>query len=73
MQLPFPKKGNLRITKNYRDISLTSIAAKCYNALLYCIKSEIEKILRKNQNVILEKLILNIRFGLSINSSKEYV
>ena len=46
---PFPKKGDLRITKNYRVI--TSIAAKVYNVLLLnCIKPEIEKILRKNQN-----------------------
>ena len=28
------KKGNLRITKNYRGIILTTIMAKVYNALL---------------------------------------
>ena len=33
--LPFPKKGNLRLAKNYRGITLTSIVAKIYNALLH--------------------------------------
>ena len=32
--LPFPKKGDLGLAKNYRCITLTSIAAKIYNALL---------------------------------------
>ena len=31
--LPFPKKSDLRIAKSYRGITLTSIAAKIYNAL----------------------------------------
>ena len=31
--LPFPKKGNLGLAKNYRVITLISIAAKIYNAL----------------------------------------
>ena len=31
--LPFPKKGNLELAKNYRGITLTSIAAKIYSAL----------------------------------------
>ena len=49
--LSFVKKGNLRITKNYRGITLTSIAAKIYiNILCNCIKPKIEKILRKNHN-----------------------
>ena len=30
--LPFPKMGDLRLAKNYRGITLTSIAAKIYNA-----------------------------------------
>ena len=48
---PFPKKGDLGIAKNYRGITLTSIAAKIYNALLLnCIQPEIAKILWKNQN-----------------------
>ena len=49
--LPFPKKGDLGITKNYRGITLTSIAAKIYNAmLLNRIRPQIDPILRKNQN-----------------------
>ena len=45
--LPFSKKGELGIAK-YRGITLTSIAAKIYNAqLCNCIEP---KILRKNQN-----------------------
>ena len=49
--LPFPKKGDLGIAKNYRGITLTAIAAKVYNALLLNrIRPEVEKILRKNQN-----------------------
>ena len=31
---PIPKKGNLRITDNYRGFSLTQVAAKIYNRLL---------------------------------------
>ena len=34
MNPPFPKKRNLGLAKNYRGITLTSIAAKIYNALL---------------------------------------
>ena len=49
--LPFPKKGDLELAKNYRGITLTSIAAKIYNALLRnCIEPKIDNILRKNQN-----------------------
>ena len=49
--LAFPKKGDLGLTNNYRGITLTSIAAKIYNALLRSrIEPKIEKILRKNQN-----------------------
>ena len=49
--LPFPKKGDLGLAKNYRGITLTSIAAKIYNALLRNrIEPKIDKILRKNQN-----------------------
>ena len=48
---PFPKKGDLGLTKNYRGITLTSIAAKIYNALLRkCIEPKIDNMLRKNQN-----------------------
>ena len=51
--LSFPKKGDLGLAKNYRGITLTSIAAKIYNALLRNrIEPKIENILRKNQNGI---------------------
>ena len=46
--LPFPKKGDLGLAKNYRGITLTSIAAKIYNALLRNrIEPKIDNILRK--------------------------
>ena len=49
--LPFPKKGDLGLAKNYWGITLTSIAAKIYNALLQNrIEPKIDNILRKNQN-----------------------
>ena len=49
--LPFPKKGDLGLAKNYRGITLSSIAAKIYNALLRNrIEPKIDNILRKNQN-----------------------
>ena len=49
--LPFPKKGDLGLAKNYQGITLTSIVAKIYNALLYNrIEPKIENIFRKNQN-----------------------
>ena len=49
--LPFPKKGDLGLAKNYGGITLTSIAAKIYNALLRNrIEPKIHNILRKNQN-----------------------
>ena len=49
--LPFPKKGDLGLAKNYRGITLTSVAAKIYNALLRNrIEPKIDNILKKNQN-----------------------
>ena len=49
--LLFPKKGDLGLAKNYRGITLTSIAAKIYDALLRNrIEPKIDNILRKNQN-----------------------
>ena len=42
--LPFPKKGDLGIAKKYRGVTLTSIAAKIYNALQCSrIEPKIEK------------------------------
>ena len=49
--LPFSKKEDLSNTKNYRGITLKSIAAKIYNLmLLNRILPEIDPFLRKNQN-----------------------
>ena len=49
--LRFPKKGDLGLAKNYRGITLTSTAAKIYNALLRNrIEPKIDNILMKNQN-----------------------
>ena len=49
--LPLPKEGDLGLAKNYRGITLTSIAAKIYNALLRnSIEPKIDNILRKNRN-----------------------
>ena len=58
--LPFPKKGDLGLAKNYRGITLTSIAAKIYNDLLRNrIEPKIDNILRKNQSTTSQ--ILTIR------------
>ena len=49
--LPFPYKGDLGLCRNYRGITLTSIAVKIYTALLRNrIEHKIDDILRKNQN-----------------------
>ena len=49
--VPFPKKSDLGLAKNYRGITLTSTAAKINNALQRnCIEPKIDNILRKNQN-----------------------
>ena len=49
--LPFPKKGDLGLAKNYWGITHTSIAAKIYHVLLRNrIGPKIDNILRKNQN-----------------------
>ena len=49
--LPFPKKGDLGLAKNYRGITLTSIAAKIYNApLRNRLEPKIDNIFRKNKN-----------------------
>ena len=48
---PSPKKGHLGLAKNYRGLTLTSIAAKIYKAQLRNpIEPKIDNILRKNQN-----------------------
>ena len=49
--LPFLKKGNLGLAKNYRGITLTTIAAKIYSApQRKRIEPNIDNILRKKQN-----------------------
>ena len=49
--LPFSKKDILGWAKNYRGITLTSTAAKTYNALQRNhIEPKIDNILKKNQN-----------------------
>ena len=49
--LPFPKKGDLGNTANYRGITLTSIAAKLYNSMLLIrLRPHVDPILRRNQN-----------------------
>ena len=49
--LPFPKKGDLGLVKNYRGVTFTSTAVKIYNALLRNrVEPKIENILKKNQN-----------------------
>lgn len=49
--IPFPKKGDLGLAKNYRGISLTCISAKIYNKMLLLrIQPHLEPILRENQN-----------------------
>ena len=49
--LPYPKNGDLGLSKDYRGITHTFIAAMIYNALL-CnrIEPKIDNISRKNQN-----------------------
>ena len=57
--LPFPKKGDFGLAKNYRGITLTSIAAKIYNALLRNrIEPKIDNILRIDSAKIMS---INIR------------
>ena len=45
--LPFPKKDDIKIAKNYRGITLTSLATKINNALL---RNHVEPKIIKNQN-----------------------
>ena len=48
--VPLPKKGNLSLMKNYREISLLSITAKVYNKIpLNRIRDHVDPILRINQ------------------------
>ena len=69
---PFPKKGDHGIAKNYQDITLTSIAANAYNALLHNnIETKIEKILGNKPKWLSEKWINDItNFGYPSNSRR---
>ena len=68
--LVFLKNGDLKISKKYRDLSLTGIAAKFYNALfLNCFRLEIEKyrkVFRSNRSKT--SLILKIRQSIEVQS-----
>ena len=69
--LPFPKKGDLGLAKNYRGIILTSIAAKIYNALLSNrIEPKIDNILRKNQNSFRRNTSTTSNFDYPSNSRR---
>ena len=49
--IPFPKKGDISLTINYRGITLTAISAKIFNLmLLNRIRPHVDPLLRKNQN-----------------------
>ena len=49
--LPFPNKSDLGFIKNYRGVTLSTLAAKVYNVLLLnFIQPEVEKMFKKNQN-----------------------
>ena len=71
--LPFPKNGDLGLAKNYRGITLTSIAAKIYNALLWNrIEPKIDNILRKNQNGFQEIDPRHHKYWPSVESLRAY-
>ena len=71
--LPFPKKGDLGLAKNYRGITLTSIAAKIYNALLRNhIEPKIDNILRKNQNGFRRNRSTTSQYWPSVESLKGF-
>ena len=58
--LPFPKRGDLGIAKNYWGITLTSIAAKIYNALR---RNPIEPKIWEETKWLLEKSIYEFRLS----------
>ena len=63
----FSKKGDLRITKNYRSITFLALTAKVYNALLLNhIKPKTKKILRIFKTILGEIDQQLYRFWLSI-------
>ena len=49
--IPLPEKANLSLSQNYREISLTSAAAKIYNQMILShIRPHIHPLLQRNQN-----------------------
>ena len=70
--LLFPKKGDLGLAKNYWGITLTSIAAKIYNALWNHIEPKIDNILRKTEMASKEIDPQPHKYWLSIESLKAY-
>ena len=69
-----PKESDLGIIKNCRGKTLTSIAAKLYNALLLKpIKIDVEKIFRKNQTSFSDQPILTTSLILTIRRIIEEV
>ena len=61
--LPFSKKAGLGLTKNYRGITLTSIAAKIYYALLRDpIEPKIENMASGEINPPHHKFWLSVEF-----------
>ena len=72
--LPFSKKGNLRITKNYKGRTLNAIAAKVYNSLCFSVVSSLKlrKFLEKIKTAFEEITPQPHRFPQSVKLSKEY-
>ena len=59
---PLPQEKRLRIIKNYRGITLTTISVKVYNGLpVNCIHPEVEKILMENQNSFWRNQFTNLQ------------
>ena len=72
--LPFPKKGDLGLSKNYWGITHTSLAAKIYNALLRNRREpQIKNILRKNSNGFRRNRSTTSQFRLSFEFLNVYV
>ena len=59
--LPFPKKGDLEIAKNYRDITLKSIAAKICDALLHKNQNGFQRNRSTSQILIILRILECVR------------
>ena len=60
--LPFAKKGNLRITKNYRGITLTDIGAKVYNIYHISYPTHNQENSKEKSEQLFKKSLHNLRF-----------